>query len=68
MTVWQQSVYRPVKAKRVSETIQEEHVVGRMEWAEGEALENIHVTWLEKLQKRSRNVWYMEAKGLELEK
>lgn len=57
-----------MKAKRVSETIQEEHVVGRMEWAQGEALENTHVTWTEKPQKRSRNVWYMEAKGLELEK
>lgn len=37
-----------MKAKPVSETIREEHVVGFLEWAEGETLENINVTWMEK--------------------
>lgn len=54
MTVWQSSLYRLVKAKIVSETIQEEHVERIKKWARDETLENISVKWREKPAKENQ--------------
>lgn len=57
MTARQSSVYRLVKAKTVSETIQKEHVVGSKEQPKDETLENINVKLREKPAKVNLNVW-----------